>query len=119
MSNPHIHTALDQLRDDQCIARNRAEQEAHYEALAQTASAELNTLMGDDDFDSWKNENRTGWQTMTWKEVYQQIEAKISEVRELAAYMADHPTDCPCFLPEQLCAHDRRVRIAIDEELPY
>jgi len=86
MSNPHIHTALDQLRVDLRMQEN-------HEALAQAAGAELNDMMGDEAFDAWKDENRTAWQTITWKQVYLEIEAKISELHELAAYMDRYNID--------------------------
>ena len=86
MSNPHIHTALDQLRVDLRLI-------AQHEELAQAASIELNDLMGDEAFFDWRDENREAWQTMTWTQIYHQVEAKISELNELAAYMARYNVD--------------------------
>jgi hypothetical protein len=86
MSNPHIHTALDQLAVDLHMAEN-------YEALAQDASADLNDLMGDEAFDAWKDMVRAAWQSMSWKQVYEQVERKIKTLNELAAYMARYNVD--------------------------
>ena len=84
--NNQPHTALDQLAVDLHMAEN-------YEALAQDASADLNDLMGDEAFFDWRDENREAWQTMTWTQIYHQVEAKISELHDLAAYMARYNVD--------------------------
>ena len=112
--NNQPHTALDQLHADLRLI-------AHHEELAQDASKELNDLMGDEAFFDWRDENREAWQTMTWTQIYHQVEAKISELNELAAYMARYNVECTCCLPEQTCAADRHLEAAYDDrtELPY
>jgi hypothetical protein len=84
--NNQPHTALDQLYQD-------LRREAIHEELAQDASKELNDLMGDEAFFDWRDENRVAWQTMTWTQIYHQVEAKISELHDLAAYMARYNVD--------------------------
>ena len=84
--NNQPHTALDQLAVDLRLI-------AQHEELAQDASKELNDLMGDEAFFDWRDENREAWQTMTWTQIYHQVEAKISELNELAAYMARYNVD--------------------------
>ena len=84
--NNQPHTALDQLRVDLRLI-------AHHEELAQAASVELNDMMGDEEFYAWRDENREAWQTMTWTQIYHQVEAKISELHELFAYMDRYNID--------------------------